>query len=92
MRRPTIHLNGTSADALLDQYQTAAGALRQAIETLIDAYPNARDYYPQGAAAFHEAALEHSERVLALSRVVAELDLLAEHVQDDIDQKARRAS
>ena len=90
MRRPTSHLNGTSAETLFDQYATAADALRQAIETLIDTAPNARDYYPQGAAAFYEAALEHSERVLALQRVLGDLDLLAEQVQDNIDQKARR--
>ena len=91
MRAPTIHLNGTSAETLLDQYQTAASALRQAAETLIDAHPNARDYYPQGADAFREALLEHSERLVLIRRVMNDLDLLAEQVQNQIDQRPGRA-
>lgn len=91
MRAPTIHLNGTSGDTLRDQYLDAAAALDRAIEVMQDAAPNARDYYPQGADAFREALLEHSERLVLIRRVMNDLDLLAEQVQNQIDQRPGRA-
>jgi len=90
MRLPTIHLNGTSADTLLDEYWAALDALQKAIEVLQDAAPNARDYYPQGDGAFHEAAREHKARLAALHGVLAEVRDLANHVQEQIDNQTRR--
>ena len=55
MRAPTLHLNGSSADVLLEGYQAAVEAARQLLRS-IDTLPlNPRDYYPQGATAYNEA-------------------------------------
>jgi hypothetical protein len=78
--RPTIHLNGTGAEALLLGYEAAGGALRAAMDALEEAGPNARDYYPQGSDAFPRAAREHASRVERLRSVLAEIGDLHEHV------------
>lgn len=80
MQTPTIHLNGTSKEALLEQWEEAYNALRIAIEKLAAAAPNGRDYYPQGPDAFAKATEEHRERLRKLTTVHAELQELAETV------------
>jgi hypothetical protein len=45
---PTIHLNGTSRESLMEDLLGAYHALTEAIAALGRACPNGRDYYPQG--------------------------------------------
>jgi len=78
MRTPTIHTNGTSADALTQALETAVNALRHAQEALSDCQPNGRDYSPQGVAGWREALAEHVARVEKLSSVRAELEAMWE--------------
>jgi hypothetical protein len=92
MIKPTIHLNGTSAEVLLDQLVAAGKSLQQTIECLCDAAPNARDYYPQGQSAFGEAQREHQAREQKLREVLVELQALAEHVAEEIDLRSLRSS
>lgn len=73
MRKPTIHLNGTSRNALADQLRDAAYALADAIGALAKAAPHGRDYYVQGAEAINEAIDEHNARLEKLRSVYAEL-------------------
>ena len=80
MIKPTIHLNGTSKESLLDQVTDAREALNAAIGALNNAAPNARDYYPQGDSAFIQATLEHRNRVTKLVAVCNELSDLAEAI------------
>lgn len=89
---PTVHLNGSSGQVLLDQYAAAAEAVRKALDAVCDACPNARDYYVQGSDAALAAQREHESRVTALKRVRLELVALVEGIQDQIDAKeaARR--
>lgn len=82
MRTPTIHMNGTSRDALFDETANALGALRDALRAMGDAGPNARDYYPQGEGAFTEARNEHEARIRKVREVMAELEAIAEAIQD----------
>ena len=77
MTLPTIHLNGTSKDELLQQVCDANNALNAAISKLLEATPNARDYYPQGPDAFRSAQKEHHERYMRLQAVRGELEELA---------------
>ena len=79
---PTIHLNGTSKQALLDQVLDAAHAVQDAIKALENATPNGRDYYPQGADAIKLAIAEHTARVTKLKEVFGELAKLAIHISD----------
>ena len=84
---PTIHLNGTTGEALLEQYTSAAHAVQKAIDAVCDAGPNARDYYVQGPDAGLAAQREHEARVKALKTVRDELAAIMEGIQDQIDAK-----
>jgi hypothetical protein len=90
---PTVHLNGTSGDDLVDQYGSAVEALREAIDAVCDTGPNARDYYVQGPDAALTAQREHEARVKALKTVRDELAAIMEGVQAQIDARdaARRS-
>lgn len=78
--KPTIHLNGTSPEALLAQYEQSALAISQAIRLLEEASPHGRDYYPQGPQALTAARAEHVTRLEVLHGVQKELQQLIEHV------------
>ena len=52
---PTIHLNGSSKNDLLDKLRTAIRLIDAAIDGVRRTAPNGRDYYPKGNAAFQEA-------------------------------------
>ena len=84
---PTVHMNGTAGEVLLDQYTTAANAVRKAIDAVCDAGPNARDYYVQGTEAALAAQREHEARVKALKAVRDELAAIMEDIQDQINTK-----
>jgi hypothetical protein len=82
MMLPTIHMNGTSARALLEGYCNAISAIHDALDALARTAPNGRDYYPQGHDACINADREHDARKHALIKVLNELQVLAEHVAD----------
>lgn len=63
---PSIHVNGTPQERLLEQATAAMQALREAVTALQGMSPNGRDYYPQGAAVFEEAMREQREREMSL--------------------------
>ena len=90
MRLPSIHLNGTSAEALERQYENASTALVAAIEALCEASPNGRDYYVQGASATQEAIAEHEARIKSLRAVLKDVDTLGSHVQVIINERGAR--
>jgi len=77
MMTPTIHLNGTPKERLLEQIENAYGKLGEAIKALANAAPNGRDYYPQGSDAIYRAQDEHSARMKKLLEVRKELEDLA---------------
>lgn len=79
MMKPTVHLNGTSREALILAYGTALDALRAAYGALIITAPNGRDY-PQNANALCMAQNEHVERIVKLKSVMHDLEDLITHV------------
>lgn len=82
MMIPTVHLNGTSKDALLDQLTEAKRALYIALGKMVDAAPNGRDYYTQGNQAFSQATLEYAERTDAIRTLIEEYETLIEGVDN----------
>lgn len=87
--KPTIHLNGSSAEMLFEGFATAAGDLRRAIQSMRAAAPHGRDYYVQGPDAYTAARAEHEGRLAALNVILKEVEALAESVTEQND--ARRA-
>jgi hypothetical protein len=76
VRAPSVHLNGTSRDALVRQYEAAEQGLRAALEGLCETAPNGRDYYVQGGGAFAEAQDAHYSRVDRVRAVLDEIEAL----------------
>ena len=79
---PTIHLNGTGAATIANEYTNAlcaASALRQA---LAEATCNARDFYPQGDHAWIDARNERAEIFAKLLEIEEYLTAWATHASD----------
>jgi hypothetical protein len=77
LMKPTVHLNGTSKERLLEDYCDAIDALHNAGKALAKTCPNGRDYYPQGNGAINTAMNEHEERMRKLRVVIRELETIA---------------
>lgn len=84
MHKPTIHMNGTSAEELVNLYRDAVLAIDKAKEALARAAPHGRDYYPQGDTVIHEAMGEHFIRRQKLADVQHELEELWEHCAEHV--------
>lgn len=76
MTIPTIHLNGTSRESLMDGFEAAYYALGKAYDVLKQTAPNGRDYYPQGPHALQQAADEHMARLRKIDEVRDEISEL----------------
>ena len=79
---PTIHLNGTSKESLLEDIEKAYAAIGEAQQALAQMTPNGRDYYPQGPDAIYKALEEHRQRQQKLEDVRKELQDIAEHITE----------
>ncbi len=66
---PTIHLNGTGARSLVDEYHAVYQAIDRASAALAAATCNARDFYPQGDGAWQQARKERDEAFRKLKEV-----------------------
>lgn len=77
MMVPTVHLNGTSREELLQQAMAATDKILEAMEVLSCAMPHGRDYYPQGPDALSRAQAEHKSRIERLDSVLSETRDLA---------------
>lgn len=77
---PRVHLNGTSAAALLKQIAQARGALRGALNMMADATPHDRDYYVISPDAGPVAREQHRVRVAAIEVVMEELEQIAQGI------------
>ena len=83
MTPPTIHLNGTSRESLLEGYNDAFHALHKAREALQDSAPNVRDYYVNpDAGAFARALTEHDARLEKLTAIMGEMTALADAISE----------
>jgi hypothetical protein len=90
MLTPTIHMNGTAGQDLLLDACTCGDVLRNAIDDIAKRGPNARDYYPQGDAAFSQARDEHRSRMDRLRAILKEYEAMAEAISDEMDEQAAR--
>jgi hypothetical protein len=77
---PMVHLNGTSKQSLLDQYENAIKALEDAKDVLLKSAPNGRDYYPKGPDAYEIARKQHYSRTAKINQVINELTSIVEEI------------
>lgn len=85
---PLVHLNGTSGDALIEAFSNVSRSLAVALDALVDAAPNARDY-PLGDDAFRAARTTYEAHVNTLRAMRAEYEGAWEHVQEQLDRRAK---
>jgi hypothetical protein len=74
---PTIHLNGSSKQFLIDQWSKTMEMLRLSMDCMRDCTPNGRDYYPQGEGVTEKARDEHADRSRKIQEVHDELMQIA---------------
>lgn len=79
---PTIHLNGTGASTLSEEYGEAWRALLNARDALAKATCNARDFYPQGDEAWKDARFERSEALAKFDDVIDYVEAWLAHIND----------
>lgn len=84
---PTIHLNGSGAGQLREDYIAAIEAVDAAIKATMATSPHGRDYYVQPTGAFEAARDQHASRLARLLTVKDEFEALARSVSDQ--QRAR---
>lgn len=82
MIMPSVHFNGTTREQLLETYQKVVDAVHTAHLALVSAYPNGRDYYPQGSIVIYTAVGEHLKRVEMLKSVKHELEQIIQHITE----------
>lgn len=80
---PFIHLNGSSAKRLAEDYDKVVGLLRQAHQAMSETAPNARDYYPERVSYFETARQEHIARMLAVSAALTDYVALRDHAEGE---------
>lgn len=86
---PTVHANGTSWRALLSGVVNAARSVRRAEEALRQAWPNGRDYYPQGDHALRKAEEEWLDMSRRLISVRDDLEKIADGLWEQEPGKDR---
>jgi hypothetical protein len=82
MMTPTLHLNGSSKERLLEDNLQARRLLLEAARALQEAAPHGRDYYVQGGAATQMALAEHHDRMVRIQSVINELDTICLAISD----------
>ena len=82
MQLPTLHLNGTSGESLINALCEASSKLDDAYNALKQTAPNGRDYYPQGPEALTKATEEHRSRLRRLDAIKDEIDQLTLAIAD----------
>jgi hypothetical protein len=80
---PTVHMNGTSRDALQEQFENAYKAAGKFLDVIKEACPNARDYYVQGDGAFTKARDEHYARLKKVQEIREEYLALFQATEED---------
>ena len=74
MKLPTIHMNGSPRQMLLDEAETAYASMHDAIDAVRAMTVNGRDFYPQGPNAAQEAMREHERLIRQLCEARAEIE------------------
>ena len=79
---PTIHLNGSGAENLREEYTAALNALQYAREALVHATLNMRDFYPQGDEAYIQAREERTEAFRKIQEIEDQDQIKLQYAKD----------
>lgn len=79
---PSVHLNGTSKQELIQSNLAAKNAITEAIIHVQRSAPNGRDFYPQSTNAIITAVAEHWERINKLKKVRDDFEKILEKLTE----------
>lgn len=79
---PTINLNGSNADRLIEDYINVMDAIRHAQELLAGIAPHGRDYQTAPVQEYPMAREQHHRRMTFLDAIRSDLELIALAVQE----------
>jgi hypothetical protein len=79
---PSIHLNGSNPEDLVNLRLDAYRALHAAQDAICAMAPHERDYYPEPEL-FGRAYMQHYQRLQALSLIMSDLVAEAEAIQSN---------
>jgi len=82
MRLPTVHINGTGQRMLIEGYEKAWWAIREAENVLRGIEFNPRDYYVDSPDAWPEAVKEIDERFAMLSKIRKDIETILESIRE----------
>lgn len=86
---PSIHLNGTSAGELTQQYENAYRALQVAAGALAECRPHGRDYYPQGSGMLQMASREFDYMMTGVTTARDYVLALGSYCNEENERRAR---
>lgn len=87
---PRIHLNGSSAEHLMEQYQNLSKTLADAIDAAYEVYPNPRDYYVISNTAHGEARAAFETMTVALESFRTQVEDCIQNIQNQVDERKSR--
>ena len=85
---PTVHLNGSGKQSLIDMYMRVRDALVAAEEAISEAHPHGRDYYVQQeleaavSSPIYRACSENRARLLKLHEIEEEINAIIGNICD----------
>jgi hypothetical protein len=74
---PTLHMNGTSRDGLVEPIIKVLDAIDRLQKLLQEVHPNGRDYYVQDPGAMQVAVAQHRRRCEKLDQLRKEWEAIA---------------
>lgn len=74
---PTVHLNGTSKDSLIEQYANVLEAIDVLQKAMAAATPHMRDYYVAPVGSYERAMDQHRTRWSSLMTIREHYETLA---------------
>ncbi len=82
MNIPTVHLNGTSRNSLVQQRIDLIDALENVEKAIALAWPHGRDYYPQGPDALFVAQRAWTKRMNVINTLREEITEESQRIFD----------
>ena len=86
---PTMNINGTAPQDLIDAYTEVMTAIRDAEEKLAKIFPHGRDFQTRPASVHDAARLQHDRRRAVLRKLHEEIESMALNVQNQMHERDR---
>lgn len=83
---PTVHLNGTHGQDLVEQQKKVWHAAKALQDALCEAAPHGRDYYVQPGPALQIARGQNDDRIAAVQKILGETEAILDSLWHQVDR------